>query len=73
MAEQRVHAAASTSDDARVQVIIPAQLVEARSEREATAEQPGAALTTPSPTPPQTALESDLATEPAGDGNSGSS
>lgn len=72
MAEQRVHAAASTSDDARVQVIIPAQFVEARSE-ETTAEQPGAALTTPSPTPPQTALESDPATEPAGDGNSGSS
>lgn len=74
MAEQRVHAAASTSDDARVQVIIPAQLVEARSsEQEATADQPGAALTPPSPTPPPTALEPDLATEPAGDGNSGSS
>ena len=73
MAEQRVHAAASTSDDARVQVIIPAQLVEARGEREATADQPGAALTAPSPTPAPTALESDLATEPAGNGNSGSS
>lgn len=72
MAEQRVHAAASTGDDARVQVIIPAQLVEA-SEQEATAEQPEAALTTPSPRLPQTALESDPATEPAGDGSSGSS
>lgn len=72
MAEQRVHAAASTSDDARVQVIIPAQVVEARSERETAENEPGAAPATPSPAPRKPEPESRLTGESAGNGDSGS-
>lgn len=69
MAEQRVHAAASTGDDARVQVIIPAQVAPARSERETLEKEPGAA---PSPAPRKPEPESRLTGESAGNGDSGS-